>query len=280
MIHFLKKIALLCSLGMTSAYAASSLEPVFDEFTRLIEYPGKIETVCPKQDKNTAVLLVIGQSNSANHAAQKISTAYPNRVFNYFNGKCYVATSPLLGATGARGEFITPLADELIANGIYQKVVIVSSGINGTAIALWTPGGALHNMLKHVLEDVRSRYAITEVIWHQGETDFIHKTPKEEYKKSFYALLNTLRTPNSNTPPLYYAIATLCGYWYPNNPIAEIQHTFASEADNIFQGPDTDTLIPITERQDTCHLTYIGQLKAAHGFAEAIAQNKMFYSGK
>ena len=41
-----------------------------DKFGRLLSYPGKIEITCPIQDKETAVLLLVGQSNAANYQGQ------------------------------------------------------------------------------------------------------------------------------------------------------------------------------------------------------------------
>jgi Carbohydrate esterase, sialic acid-specific acetylesterase len=117
------------------------------------------------------VLLIIGQSNSANHADKKFTTQFPQSVFNYFEGKCYIASSPLLGATGEGGEFITPLADKLISVGAYKSVVIVSSGIGGTPISRWQKDGDLNEMLLSTLKRANQKYKITHVIWHQGESD-------------------------------------------------------------------------------------------------------------
>src|SRR4030067_930246 len=67
---------------------------VYDEFGRLISYLGKKEVTCPKQNKDMAVILVSGQSNSSNSGEKKFSTQHPEKVINYFNGKCYIASSP------------------------------------------------------------------------------------------------------------------------------------------------------------------------------------------
>jgi len=40
------------------------------------------------------VLLIAGQSNAANSAAQRHETAIPDRVLNFISGRCYVAASP------------------------------------------------------------------------------------------------------------------------------------------------------------------------------------------
>ncbi|MBA2650862.1 MAG: hypothetical protein H0U73_01125 [Tatlockia sp.] len=280
--NFVKKIASIYLIGIAltnPSFAYNNVGAVFDPLLRLISYPGKIEVPCPSQDKNTAVLLAIGQSNVANHGEIKFSTQYPTQVFNYFNGKCYVASSPLLGASGERGEFLTPLADYLIEGGIYNKVIIIASGINGSQISRWTPNFDLNPMLMSVLAEVKSKYKITEIIWHQGETDFLIPTPKDNYLASFYSFLSTIRI-NTTLPPIYYAIATHCGpNWYFNNPVALAQYSLTNEQNNIFLGANTDALIPMKERFDNaCHFRYIGQLKAAFAYAQAIQQNKPFYA--
>ena len=69
----------------THCFAQQKQEINFDSFGRLTNYPDKIETHCPSQNKKMAVLIVIGQSNAANHGQEKFSTTYPTKVFNYFN---------------------------------------------------------------------------------------------------------------------------------------------------------------------------------------------------
>ncbi|NDG26107.1 MAG: hypothetical protein EB120_02885, partial [Proteobacteria bacterium] len=141
----LKKINLSAALGNGQ----------YDNFGRLTAINGKSETACPTQSSDTGVLLAIGQSNSANHADKKVATRFPSQVFNYYDGKCYVASSPLLGATGEEGEFITPLADKLIENGTYKQIVIISSGIGATPISRWQADGDLNQMLLDTLASIK-----------------------------------------------------------------------------------------------------------------------------
>src|SRR5688572_30663637 len=58
-----------------------------------------------------AAILVFGQSNGANSG----DTPYipKHRVFNFnvFDGQCYVARDPLLGATESKGNFASRLGD-------------------------------------------------------------------------------------------------------------------------------------------------------------------------
>ena len=113
--------------------------------------------------------MAVGQSNSANHADNKFVTKYPGRVFNLFNGKCYVASSPLLGASGVRGEFLTPMADLLIDSQHFDAVVIIPSAVGNSNISRWNAHSDLGLMLINVLQSVNKSYRITSIIWHQGE---------------------------------------------------------------------------------------------------------------
>ena len=248
------------------------LQGRYGEFGRLVDYPNKKQMPCPAQTADTAVLLVIGQSNSANHAEKKFTTQYPEKVVNYFNGKCYQSASPLLGATGEDGEFVTPLADKLIQLGRFQSVVIIASGIGGTPISRWQRDGDLNEMLLTVIRQVEKEYKITQVIWHQGEEDYIKKTSTNNYIKMFNSLLETLRENDVNAP-IFLSIATKCGgnsVWDENNPTANAQWQLIDNK-NIFLGVNTDILVSDHDRRaDGCHFAETGQLKTADSIARAI----------
>ena len=54
-----------------NAVVAKELSKNFDKFGTLSNIAGKVEIACPTQNASTAVILVLGQSNSANHAEKK-----------------------------------------------------------------------------------------------------------------------------------------------------------------------------------------------------------------
>ena len=243
----------------------------YDEFLRLVHIAGKQEMPCPEQDDTTAVLLVIGQSNSANHAEKKITTRHRQNVFNYFNGTCFVAASPLLGGTGEGGEFLTPLADELIDRGTYKNVVIIASGIGGSPIARWQVGGDLNQMLLDTVKPIKN-YKITDIIWHQGETDFGISLNTGMYVTSFLSLKDSLRNAGV-TAPFFIAAATKCGdnpYWKPVNPITIAQKQLDDKR-HIILATNTDELLNVRDRHpDLCHFSESGQYKVAKAYAEVI----------
>ena len=249
----------------------------YDDFGRLVGIEGKQHVACPAQTEDTAVLLVIGQSNSANHAEKKLKTNYKDQVFNYHDGTCTVAASPLLGATGEAGEFITPLADRLIETGTYKSVVILASGISGSSVARWQREGDLNQMLLDTLASVK-QYKVTEIVWHQGETDFGISLNSKIYEKSFLSLQDTLRQAGLEAP-IFIGQATKCGdnpTWRLDNPITRAQKTLEDKK-QIIVAVNTDELLTAKDRMsDLCHFSESGQYKVAAAYARAIQNYRLY----
>ena len=249
----------------------------YDDFGRLVAIEGKQYVACPAQTEDTAVLLVIGQSNSANHAEKKLKTNYKDQVFNYHDGTCTVAASPLLGATGEAGEFITPLADRLIETGTYKSVVILASGISGSSVARWQREGDLNQMLLDTLASVK-QYKVTDIVWHQGETDFGISLNSQIYEKSFLSLHDTLRQAGLDAP-IFIGQATKCGdnpTWRLDNPITRAQKTLEDKK-QIIVAVNTDELLTAKDRMsDLCHFSESGQYKVAAAYAQAIQNYRLY----
>jgi hypothetical protein len=215
------------------------------------------------------VLLAIGQSNVANHAARRVTTRHGRKVLNLFAGKCWIAASPLLGATGDGGEFLTMLADGLVDDGVYDTVVIVPSGIGGSPISRWQAGGDLNAMLTATLGELAGHYRVTDVVWHQGESDFANATTSEAYAAAFASLVATL-AQNGVEAPIYTSVSTRCvPPWRADNPVARAQRGLAMDG-RIQVAADTDALLAPEDRYDGCHFSESGQRKVATAYAAAI----------
>jgi hypothetical protein len=247
----------------------------YDEFGRLMAFPGKHRTECPTPGKSVAVLLSMGQSNSANHGEKLYQTRHPGRVVNFFDGACYDASSPLLGATGERGEFMTLLADMLVESGRFSSVVLVASGVGGTPVSRWQRDGDLNDMLLKVVDIVQRQYRFTHVLFHQGEADFRMYTSAKVYASSFNSLKESLREIGVDAP-FFVSISTKCGrnaHWIPDNPTASGQQMVVAGDSRVFLGANTDSLLLPTDRtDDECHFRESGQVKTAKSFAHAIEE--------
>ena len=251
----------------------------FDSFGRLIFSSEKIEVTCPTQNEGTAVILAIGQSNVANNSSSKIPPKFGENIYNYYDGKCYKASSPLLGATGDGGEFITPLADKLIENNTYKNVVIVASGIGSTPISRWQKDGDLNVMLLETISKLKTAYKLTQIVWHQGESDFINKTSAKVYVSSFQSLKKSLND-NNVSAPFFISISTECNQpgnqlnWTLSNPTSDGQKALL-QIKNVFLGANTDILLGASDRlADKCHFSESGLNKTAQSYAEAIIKSK------
>ena len=270
-------MGILVSLQSYMTDPAAQQKGQYDDFGRLVAIAGKQQVACPAQTEETAVLLVIGQSNSANHAEKKITTSYPDQVFNYHNGSCTVAASPLLGATGEGGEFITPLADRLIETGTYKSVVILASGISGSSIARWQREGDLNQMLRDTIEAMQL-YKVTDIVWHQGETDFGISMNSKIYEKSFLSLQETVRHAGIEAP-IFIGQASKCGdnpTWRLDNPITRAQKALEDKK-QIIVAVNTDDLLTAKDRMsDLCHFSESGQYKVAKAYAQAIQNHRLY----
>jgi hypothetical protein len=253
---------------------ARNFRGTFGEAGRLIAYPGKTDVKCPAPGPDTAVVLAIGQSNIANQAENRITSHYRGEVVNFFEGKCYLAESPLLGATAEEGEFLTLLGDRLVDDGAYKNVVIVTSAVGASEIARWRKGGALNGLMLHALTGLLPGYRVTQVLWVQGEADYAIGTAPAAYTDDFHSLLDTL-TEGGVTAPVFLAIATRCvSSWKPDNPIAADQRALVDNR-RVFLGADTDALVGTADRRpDGCHFGGRGQVKAADAFVAAIEKVK------
>ena len=247
----------------------------FDKSGRLIYSSKHKETLCPVQTKKLGVIVAFGQSNSANYAQHLFEPKDLQNVFNYFDGKCYNAQSPLLGADGAKGEWMSLTASNLIKNGVYEKIIIVSSGIGDTSIKLWSKGNYLNKMFIEVISNLSKEYTISDFIFHQGEAD--KKTHGYVYEYYFKTLIESIRNIEINAP-IFISIATNCGAkrkWKYPNEISETQLNL-TKLDGVELGINTDEKIPFNLRYDKCHFGKLAQKIAADQLANSISNYHKF----
>ncbi len=270
-----RTLPLFCVAILFSSLATSRELPppvaqdiVSDSYGRVISAAGKHQVACPEQDPGTAVILIIGQSNAANYATRPYSSSHGDRVLNFFAGKCYIASSPLLGADGRWGEYWTELANRLVQSGRYKRVVLVSSAVGGSQIVRWQMGGDLNLMLMNVLTEIRPHYRITHVLWHQGESDF--HTSAAAYRESFLSLVQSLRARGVEAPVFVSVTSATPG---ENLPVVQAQRALPNEK-NIFAGVDTDALIGKSDRNVTGHFAESGEKKVIERWFDVLTEDR------
>jgi len=219
----------------------------------------KTEIACPSQTANTAVLFAFGQSNSANSDEHLYSNS-DARIINYFEGHCYVASDPMLGATSFDGSVWIPMAQQLIATGNYDNIILITAGYGGSAIQDWVTNGILSPRYAERLLDATSHYQITGFLWHQGESNV--GTNPSDYTSWLNQVINQAFTV-APSAKFYVSVATFCQGRSDAN-IENAQRSIVNGT-NILAGPDTDADVPMSMRRSTdhCHLNQLGQETAA-----------------
>lgn len=242
----------------------------------------KIEVDCTDIDKNkTMVILALGQGNAANGGEGKYTPKH--NVYNIFDGKCYKADDPLLGATDNKGSVWGRLADKIIENGMYEHVIIKSIGVGGSPVICWTVSGTgigyqgklygnYHSRILEANEELTSLgFPITHILWHQGESDMKNGTTTAQYKERFLDMLNNMRK-NGISAPIYVALASRYGR-ETSQEVINAQKQLAEEHDDIFQGPNTDIIDRLEERtEDGQRFSEIGLEKHANGWVDSLKQ--------
>jgi Carbohydrate esterase, sialic acid-specific acetylesterase len=217
---------------------------------------------------HTAVMLIFGQSNAANSGAAPYTPQ--RRVFNFnlFDGNCYVARDPLLGATELRGNFATRMADMLIERGAFDSILLAPISVGGSRIEDWTTGGVRHRRLQVAIRRAMDRgISFTHVLWHQGESNAGPDANEDVYVACFQDIRAALRAYGV-VAPIYVAQASVCRA-PPNDIIRSAQRALVNPALGIFSGPDTDTIGP-EDRFDDCHMAKSGLIKHAQFWTEIL----------
>jgi pimeloyl-ACP methyl ester carboxylesterase len=139
------------------------------------------------------VFVIAGQSNSANHGAEKQKTR--TGLVASFDGKRWrPAHDPQPGASGGGGSFIPPFGDAM-AERFHVPVGIVACGVGATSVREWLPMGARFPNPPTLTDHVRQLpgggweskglifstfgarmkqlgpRGFRAVLWHQGESD-------------------------------------------------------------------------------------------------------------
>jgi hypothetical protein len=219
----------------------------------------------------SAVLLILGQSNAANHGQGRFAAGPQVCNFNPFNGRIYPAADPLLGATGGGGSPWCAMSDALIARGFADEILLVPVAVGGSTVADWAPGGPRNHRLMYALDRLAKHgSAPTHILWHQGEADALYGTSGDDYVASFDRFAGSLRACGI-TGPIYVAIATYFGippgHERQQATIAAAQARLIDPAAGILQGPCTDL---IRDRYDDCHFDETGLRKHAAAWVEVL----------
>ena len=221
--------------------------------------------------KRVMVALAFGQSNSGNHGETIYKPQKP--VYNFFRGRCYKAEDPLLGPTGDKGSVWSRLGDMLIAEGLYDAVILIPIGVGTTTIEQWAASGYLHPRITAAIRESKSSgLKITHLFWVQGGSE--KRTSgdsknREEYKRNFMNMLQSIRALGVDAP-IFVAMAT----YNDTGVIPDIraaQSELVDPRNKIFAGPDVDALYNDKKNKwEEVHLSHRGLELSTRAWLDAI----------
>jgi hypothetical protein len=223
--------------------------------------------------ENTAVIVTLGQSNAANYGTVAYTPKYDVMNFDIYDGNCYRARDPLLGASGTGGNFATPLADILIQQGLFERVIVAPIAMGGSTVEQWADEGRFNRrMLVLVRRLFDAGLKPTYILWHQGEGDpGDGDSHGRQYRKNLLEVISTFRRYGI-AAPFFVALATKCGaYPRPNGDnIRDGQRSAINPLMNVFLGPDTDQLGDDYRDPQHCHFNAAGLQRHAEMWADIL----------
>jgi hypothetical protein len=234
----------------------------------------------------TLVLITAGQSlwaNTTPTAFVPTNSAVVDQM-NIFDGAIYSIAGPLMGSTlntgvgsPGYGNVSARVADTLVTNAKFDRVIIVSTAIGSTTASMWgDTTGDLYNRLPVVMARLASRGIVPGMtgvtfacVWGIGEQDNGNGTTQAAFAASASSFISTLQATGFNGR-IFIPQET----WNGGATSANVRAAQASLwGGSVFSGGDMDTLNN-TNRADTTHWNDTGAAAAT-----TIMYNAMHASG-
>jgi hypothetical protein len=146
----------------------------------------------------------MGQSNNESEAPSAYTATNASAIddFNAYDGAIYAAAEPHLGtnynSTGL-GLMDYRVADTLITNNKFDRVILVPMAIGGTNILQWSNGGVIQNLPCTAMARLAARSitpATTNVTfavdWGQGEAEVSLSTSQSTYQTALTQIATNL----------------------------------------------------------------------------------------
>ena len=219
---------------------------------------GRTARECPSPGE-AVVLVVGGQSNAAN--VVPVLHEVERDVSVWFDGRCFPASDPMLGATSIGGSLWSVLGDRL-EEDLNRPILLIAGAVGGTQFGDWIdPRSGYYEALKQRLSTARDAGFVPDMIlWHQGETDTAAERDMAVLKADVTAFTGQLLADVPEAP-LYLFQATRCigAYRMDGVPaVVDVLQQVAAGNPRIVTGMNTDVL-GRDYRWDGCHFNSMGR---------------------
>jgi hypothetical protein len=220
----------------------------------------------------TAVVVTLGQSHAANHGGGQYTATKCVDNFNVYDGSCYHAADPLLGASGEGGNFATRFGDMVIERGLFDRVIIAPIAMGGTRVEQWAEEGLFNRRILALVRRLRDASLTPDFIfWQQGEGNRGVVDPGgHQYRKNLLEVVQTFRRFGVDAP-FFIALAgddfSLGG---PAQQYVRLGQLSAIHPElGTYFGPDTN-IIGREHYSDSDHLTESGLSLLATMWVDAL----------
>lgn len=232
---------------------------------------GRQQVARAARGKNTFAVVTLGQSNAANFAAGRYRAQHDVLNFNAYDGKCYRAIDPLLGASGDGANFATRLGDILVERRFADRIIIAPIGMGNTRIEDWSSGGVFNQRIRVLIRRLLDAGIKPDVIlWQQGEGNVGDDDPGgHNYTHHLLEVVATFREYGISAP-FMIALCALVADPPPTSENVRAGQRAAVRADmGTLLGPDTDR-IGYEDRFDLIHMSESGVQKQAQMWVDSI----------
>jgi len=217
------------------------------------------KTLATLQGVNTSVrnlvLIGSGQSLSGDNSGTAFTPVNPTKIDNLtiLNGGIYQASDPLAGPINdcvscGPGNFLLRVADTLITNNLFDRVIIVPIGVGGTTVGSWETGTQSDRFkvayarlaAKGIVPGLANTTFV--ICWIQGEQDNANGTTQSSYFNSLTNVIANARAVGFTQAlvPFFVPLET----WSTGTTSAAVraaQAAIVNPSANIQAGPDMDT---------------------------------------
>jgi hypothetical protein len=222
------------------------------------------------------VLIVAGQSNCENVAPTAYTPTNGTVIdnFNVLNGQMYAGADPQLGCTNApsgstfgAGNIAMRVADQLITNGKFDRVILVPLCSGGSSITFWDPsvsGTLSPNPVAAMARLAQAGYipggtGLTfGFLWMQGESDA--GTSSAAYQASYNAMSAALIASGFNGRQFINKETWLSGVV---NATTQAAQAALVNGTTKFTGADADSLNAANRQADNTHFNDAGMAALA-----------------
>lgn len=215
-------------------------------------------------DQNIGIFGTIGQSNITSVAPNAYTITNTGKVdnLNIYDGGVFTHADPPLGMTGPTGvvgggfgHMFGRLADKMITDGWFDRVIGAHAGVGGSAVADWATGGPLNHRLTVIAKRLLSLgRQPSAMLWQQGEGD--HGTSQANYTTRVQSVIDTLRSAGL-TCPIFIAKTSYSAGATDSN-VTAAQAAVVNHGAGVWAGADTDQFTSGSRIADNVHFSDAG----------------------